>query len=97
MKLAAICMFLILGLTGCAEIFAEQDASYRDDVLPPAIRTRVAVEAAHPMSWHRWVGMDGAVVGLESFGASAPFERLYQEFGITAEAVTDRVKTLLSR
>jgi len=81
----------------CAEIFAEQETSYRDDVLPPDIRARVAVEAAHPISWFRWVGIDGAVVGLESFGASAPFERLYQEFGITANAVVERVKSILNQ
>jgi transketolase len=81
----------------CAEVFAEQDASYRDEVLPPGIRARVAIEAAHPMSWYEWVGLDGAVVGMESFGASAPYERLYQEFGITADAVVARVKTLLNR
>ena len=81
----------------CAEIFAEQDATYRDEVLPPDIRARVAVEAAHPISWYRWVGMDGDVVGMESFGASAPFERLYKEFGITANSVAERVRSILNR
>ncbi len=81
----------------CAEVFSEQDASYREKVLPPEIRTRVAIEAAHPMSWYRWVGLDGAVVGLERFGASAPYERLYQELGITAEAVVERVEKLLNK
>ena len=81
----------------CMEIFAEQDAAYRDEVLPPNIRARVAVEAAHPTSWYRWVGIDGAIVGLESFGASAPYERLYQEFGITASAVAERAISLLNR
>lgn len=81
----------------CVEIFAEQDASYRDEVLPPEIRARVAVEAAHPISWYRWVGIDGAVVGLDTFGASAPYERLYEEFGITANAVVERVRTILKR
>jgi transketolase len=50
----------------------------------------VAVEAAHPMSWHRWVGPDGAMVGIETFGASAPYQRIYQEYGITPEAVVAR-------
>ncbi len=81
----------------CAEVFAEQDSEYQDEVLPPEIRTRVAIEAAHPMSWFRWVGLDGDVIGMERFGASAPFERLYQEFGITADAAVDRVKKLLDR
>lgn len=68
------------------ELFAAQDARYRDEVLLPGV-PRVAVEAAHSMSWHRWVGDRGAIVGLDHFGASAPYERLYKEFGITAEHV----------
>ena len=68
------------------EIFARQDASYRDSVLPPGI-PRVAIEAAHPMSWYRWIGANGRVIGIERYGASAPYERIYKEFGITTEAV----------
>jgi transketolase len=56
----------------------------------------VAVEAAHPMSWHRWVGTDGAIVGIETFGASAPYQKLYQEYGITAEKVSSVVVASLS-
>jgi transketolase len=74
------------------ELFAAQPAEYRDAVLPPAVRVRVAVEAAHPQPWWRWVGDAGDVVGLDHFGASAPYQRLYQEFGITAGAVADRVR-----
>jgi len=73
------------------EVFAAQDAAYRDAVLPAGVR-RVAVEAAHPMSWQRWVGLDGAVVGIETFGASAPYQRLYEEYGITAAAVVRAVR-----
>ncbi|MGH7753792.1 MAG: transketolase-like TK C-terminal-containing protein, partial [Gemmatimonadales bacterium] len=58
----------------CHELFAAQPASYREDVLPSAVRCRVAIEAGHPMSWRRWVGDGGAVVGLERFGASAPYQ-----------------------
>jgi transketolase len=72
------------------ELFATQSQGYRDEVLPPGVR-RVAVEAAHPMAWYRWVGNDGAVVGIERFGASAPYQRIYEEYGITAEAVVERV------
>ncbi|MEX2180654.1 MAG: transketolase [Gemmatimonadaceae bacterium] len=72
------------------EYFAAQSREYRDSVLPRGIK-RVAVEAAHPMSWHRWVGTDGAIVGIETFGASAPYQRLYKEYGITAEAVVAAV------
>jgi transketolase len=73
------------------ELFAQQPREYQDAVLPPGVR-RVAVEAAHPMSWHRWVGTDGAVVGIETFGASAPYQKLYEEYGITAKAVANAVR-----
>ena len=56
----------------CLDRFAEQDRAYRDEVLPPAVRARVAVEAASPIGWHRWVGDEGDVVAMEGFGASAP-------------------------
>lgn len=72
------------------ELFASQPAAYRDEVLPTGVR-RVAVEAAHPMSWYRWVGADGAIVGIEGFGASAPYQKLYEEYGITAAAVVRSV------
>jgi transketolase len=55
----------------------------------------VAVEAAQPMPWFRWVGERGAVMGLERFGASAPYQRIYQELGITAQAVAKKVRELL--
>src|SRR5690606_15205257 len=73
------------------EIFLKQSADYQASVLPPGAK-RVAVEAGHPMSWHRFVGTDGAVIGIESFGASAPYQRLYKEYGITAEAVVAAAK-----
>ncbi len=81
----------------CMEIFLEQDPDYREDVLPSPIRARVAVEAAHPMPWHRWVGLEGEVIGIDSFGASAPFERLFVEYGITSDAVVERVRSVLKR
>ena len=80
----------------CLERFAAQAPDYRDRILPPAIRARVAVEAAHPMSWYRWVGDGGDIVGIDHFGASAPAERLFAEFGFTAEHVVARVRALVS-
>ena len=77
------------------ELFALQDASYRDSVLPPGI-PKVAIEAAHPMSWYRWVGSNGTVIGIEHYGASAPYERIYKEFGITAEHVVSAATALAS-
>jgi transketolase len=76
------------------EIFAAQPASYRDTVLPPGI-PRVAVEAGHPVSWYRWVGDNGTVVGLERFGASSPGPVVYRELGLTSARVVDAALTLL--
>lgn len=78
----------------CVEVFEQQDASYQEQVLPNAIRKRVALEAAHVDYWRKWVGLDGAVVGMESFGASAPGGDLYRHFGFTVENVVDKVKGL---
>jgi transketolase len=78
------------------ELFAAQPASYRDSVLPPGVPARVAVEAGVPLSWYRWVGDRGAIVGIERFGASAPYQRIYQEFGLTVDAVVQRAKQLLT-
>jgi len=79
----------------CMEFFAGQPREYRDAVLPPAVRARLAVEAASPQPWYRWVGDRGAVLGLERFGASAPYRRIYQELGLTVENVVRRARELL--
>ena len=76
------------------ERFAAQDAPWRDAVLPPGV-PRVAVEAAHPMSWYRWVGEHGTVIGIDTFGASAPAATLFKEYGITASHVVEAVKALI--
>jgi len=76
------------------EIFARQDQAYRDSVLPPDIG-RVAIEAAHPMSWRRWVGDSGITIGIEHFGASAPYQTIYKELGLTADKVVESAKKLV--
>ncbi|MBD9375853.1 transketolase [Pseudoxanthomonas sp. PXM04] len=76
------------------DVFDRQPAEYREAVLPKAVRKRVAVEAATTDFWRKYVGLDGAVVGMESFGASAPAEALYKHFGITVEKVVEAVKSL---
>jgi transketolase len=81
----------------CLDRFAEQDQSYRDSVLPPEVRARVAVEAASPIGWHRWVGDQGDVIAMEGFGASAPAKVLYQHFGFTGEAVAERARAVVER
>jgi len=78
------------------ELFLRQDADYQATVLPAGAR-RVVVEAAHPMSWHRFVGAEGAIVGIETFGASAPYQRLYQEYGLTADAVVAAARRVAGR
>jgi transketolase len=80
----------------CVEWFAEQDQAYRDSVLLPSVKARVSVEAAVTMGWERWVGEKGESVGLDHFGASAPYEVLYEQFGITAERVAAAAQRTLS-
>ncbi|HEV2672215.1 MAG TPA: transketolase [Gemmatimonadales bacterium] len=77
----------------CLEFFARQPQGYRDSVLPPGV-PRIAVEAASPQSWYRWVGDNGVVIGLERFGASAPYQRVYQELGLTVDRVVDAARKL---
>ncbi len=79
------------------ELFDRQERAYRDAVLPPEVPARVAVEAASPFGWHRYVGDQGRVVGLAGFGASAPAEDLARHFGLTAAAVADTAAALLGR
>jgi transketolase len=76
-------------------LFREQPASYRRQVLPPDVTARVSVGAATTFGWERWVGAEGRAVGVDHFGASAPAERLYEEFGITVDAVVEAARTLL--
>jgi transketolase len=77
--------------------FEVQPAGYREFVLPPSVRVRVAVEAASSFGWHRWVGEAGEIVSVDRFGASAPYAVIYKEFGITAENVVARTLAALER
>jgi transketolase len=79
------------------ERFAALDRAERDAVLPPTVRARVAVEAASPFGWERYVGDDGAVIGMDRFGASAPADRLFAEFGFTPEHVASVARETLDR
>ncbi|HEX5565430.1 MAG TPA: transketolase [Streptomyces sp.] len=80
----------------CLEWFEEQDQAYRDSVLPPSVRARVAVEAGVGLTWYRYVGEAGRIVSLEHFGASADYKVLFREFGLTAEAVVDAARESLA-
>ncbi len=79
----------------CAEVFAAQDAAYREQVLPSDVLARVAVEAGHADYWYKWVGLDGRVVGMTTFGESAPAGDLMQHFGFTVDNVADTVEDIL--
>ena len=80
----------------CRERFEEQEAEYREAVLPPSVPARVSVEAGATFGWERYVGDRGASVGIDRFGASAPAGRIFRELGITPEAVRDRAKSVLA-
>jgi transketolase len=79
------------------ELFADQPQTYRDEVLPPAVSARLAVEAASPLGWERWVGERGEVMGLNHFGASAPLADIYKHFNFTPEFVAQRARDLVER
>jgi transketolase len=81
----------------CREWFDEQDRAYRDTVLPPAVRARVSVEAGIAMSWRDLVGIDGECVSIEHFGASAPYQILFEKFGFTADNVVAAARRSLAR
>ena len=79
------------------ELFDRQPESYRRDVFPPEIRARMAIEAGRTQGWWRYVGEKGDVVGLDRFGASAPYQTLYEHFGLTADRVVEKALRLLGR
>src|SRR6266516_3332513 len=76
----------------CLEFFAKQPEDYRKAVLPLGVR-RIAVEAAAPQSWYRWVGENGVIIGIERFGESAKYQRIYQEFGLTVERIVAEARS----
>jgi transketolase len=76
-------------------MFDRQSSEYRNHVLPPDVKVRVAVEAGIKLGWEHFVGLEGAVVGMDSFGASAPYKILYEKFGITAEHVAQAARSLM--
>jgi transketolase len=80
----------------CTELFDEQDAVYRDSVIPPDVKKRVVVEAASPFGWCKYAGDDGLIIGIDRFGASAPAGVLADKFGFTPEAIAARVLDYLA-
>lgn len=81
----------------CWELFSVQTESYRESVLPRAVRARVSIEAGASLGWERWTGTDGVVVGIDRFGASAPYQTLYREYGVTPERVVEAAHESLTR
>jgi transketolase len=79
------------------ELFREQPQEYRDQVLPPPVKARLAVEAAVPMGWHEWVGDGGDIIGITRFGASAPAKENFKRFGFTVDHVVERATRLVRR
>ncbi len=81
----------------CMELFEAQREEYRDEVLPPTVRARLAVEPGASISWGKWVGLDGDVIGLDRFGASAPGTTVLEKLGFTDENIAARARALLQR
>jgi transketolase len=81
----------------CCELFDRQPQEYRDEVLPPATKARVAIEQGSTLGWHRYVGEDGAVVGMHTFGSSAPLKMLLKKFGFTPDAVSTIARERIAR
>jgi transketolase len=79
----------------CWELFEEQDPTYKESVLPKAVKARVSIEAGATLGWQKYVGLDGIAIGVERFGASAPYEKIYEEYGLTPERVVEAAKSLL--
>jgi len=79
----------------CWQLFDRQPRKYRDSVLPPALTKRLAIEAGSPLGWHRYVGIDGDILGVNQFGASAPGEVVLREYGFTVDNVCQRALALL--
>ncbi|MBV1915996.1 MAG: transketolase [Pseudomonadales bacterium] len=80
----------------CQDLFDRQDASYQESVLPSNVENRIAIEAGHPSSWYKYTGLRGKVIGMETFGASAPINDLLKHFGFTVERVVADAKALMA-
>ena len=81
----------------CVEDFEAQSKKYKESVLPSNVRARVAIEAGSKDCWYKYVGLDGEVIGMETFGASAPFKHLFTKYGFTVENVVEKAKKVLGK
>jgi transketolase len=80
----------------CLELFGDQDAAYRESVLPAGIRARVGIEAGVSLGWDRWTGSDGAIIAMDRFGASAPAPKLFAEFGFTPDRIAEVARGVIA-
>ena len=81
----------------CWELFLEQPREYHDEVIPPEVKARLAVEAGVPQGWRQWVGDEGDIIGITTFGASAPAGENFKQYGFTVENVVKRAKKLVGK
>lgn len=79
----------------CWELFDQQPEAYKDEVLPGSVTARVSIEAGASLGWHRWTGPQGVVIAVDRFGASAPYKTIYEHYGLTADAITDAMRSLV--
>ena len=79
----------------CCELFDHQDEIYKQSVLPKNISRRIAIEAGSDQTWYKYVGLQGKIIGINRFGASAPYQEIYKHFGLTAEEVAEAALGLL--
>ncbi|MCW3126275.1 MAG: transketolase [Bacteroidetes bacterium] len=77
------------------ELFRQQPQQYQDRVLPPAVKARIAIEAASPQGWEEWIGENGRMIGISKFGTSAPAKEIYQHYGLTVEAIVSATKKMM--
>jgi len=77
------------------ELFEQQSLAYQNEVLPPNIKVRLAVEAGVTQGWERWVGFEGQIMGINKFGASAPYKTIYEKYGLTVNDIAANARLLL--
>ncbi len=79
------------------ELFEKQSDEYKEEVFPSDVKARISIEAGATHGWQRWTGTDGVNIGVNRFGASAPYEKIFEEFGLTAEHIVEEAKGLLGK
>ena len=79
----------------CMDTFTQADDAYREQVLPAACRRRIAIEAASPLGWDKWIGEEGRFIGMTTFGESGPYKDVYEHFGITAQHAASVAREML--